>query len=62
MEIRTKYFIDFVYPIDAYGNQSFYYQLVRTKDNAILFASEKLENVQLYCWKNDINHKDVTTL
>lgn len=23
MEIRTKYFIDFVCPIDAYGKQSF---------------------------------------
>lgn len=39
---KTGYFIEYVCPIDAYGNQSFYYQLVRTKDCAILYANEDI--------------------
>lgn len=57
---KTKFFIEYVYPFDAYGNQSFYYQLVRTKDCAILYANEELTNVQLYCWLNDISKNDVS--
>lgn len=37
-QTKTAYFIEYVYPIDAYGKQSFYFQLVRTKDCAILYA------------------------
>lgn len=62
MDIKTKYFIDYVYPVDAYGKQSFYFQLTRTRDNAILYANEKLENVELECWKREISCKDVTIL
>ena len=38
-QTKTAYFIEYVYPIDAYGKQSFYFQLVRTKDCAILYAN-----------------------
>lgn len=62
MEIKTKYFIDFVCPVDAYGKQSFYHQLVRTRDNAILYANEKLEYIELVCWKRGINKQEVTIL
>lgn len=57
---NTKYFIEYVYPIDAYGNQQFYYQLVRTKDCNILYANEDLQNVYIECWKRDISRKEVT--
>lgn len=57
---ETAYFIEYVYPVDAYGKQSFYFQLVRTKDCAILYANENINNVFIACWKMDIPHKDVT--
>ena len=42
MKITTKYYIDYVDPIDAYGNKQFYHQLVRTRDDAILYSAGKL--------------------
>lgn len=57
---KTKYFIEYTYPTDAYGNQKFYYQLVRTKDCAILYANKDINNVFIHCWKNDIKKVDVT--
>lgn len=57
---KTAYFIEYVYPVDAYGKQSFYFQLVRTNDCAILYANENINNVFIACWKMDIPHKDVT--
>jgi len=57
---NTAYFIDYVCPVDAYGKQSFYFQLVRTKDCAILYANEDIQNVFVECWKMDISKKDVT--
>lgn len=59
-QTKTAYFIEYVYPIDAYGKQSFYFQLVQTKDCAILYANENINNVFIACWKMDISHKDVT--
>lgn len=59
-QTNTKYFIEYVYPINAYGKQSFYFQLVRTKDLAILFSNEDLKNVEIECWKMGIAKKDVT--
>lgn len=59
-QTKTAYFIEYVYPIDAYGKQSFYFQLVRTKDCVILYANENINNVFIACWKMDIPHKDVT--
>lgn len=57
---KTPYYIEYVYPVDAYGNQTFYFQLVRTKDCAILYANPIIENCMLHCWKLDIKRKDVT--
>lgn len=57
---KTPYYIEYVYPVDAYGRQTFYFQLVRTKDCAILYANPTIENCMLYCWKLDIKRKDVT--
>ena len=51
-QTKTAYFIEYVYPI--------YFQLVRTKDCAILYANENINNVFIACWKMDISHKDVT--
>lgn len=62
MEIKTKYFIDYVYPVDAYGHQSFYHQLVRTADNAILYANQNLDYVKIECWNRGINKQEVTIL
>ena len=31
-QTKTAYFIEYVNTIDAYGKQSFYFQLVRTKE------------------------------
>lgn len=59
-QTKTAYFIEYVCPIDAYGKQSFYFQLVRTKDCAILYDNENINNVFIACWKMDISHKDVT--
>lgn len=50
-QTKTAYFIEYVYPIDAYGKQSFYFQLERTKDCAILYANENINNVFIACWK-----------
>lgn len=55
---QTKTAFEYVNTIDAYGKQSF--QLVRTKDCAILYANENINNVFMACWKMDISHKDVT--
>ena len=57
---KTGYFIEYVCPIDAYGNQSFYYQLVRTKDCAILYANEDIKNVFIQCWQRNILYTDLT--
>lgn len=62
MEIKTKYFIVYVYPVDAYGNQSFYYQLVRTCDSAILYSNENLDCIKVECWNRDISKSNVTIL
>ena len=59
-QTKTAYFIEYVNTIDAYGKQSFYFQLVRTKDCAILYANENINNVFIACWEMDISHKDVT--
>lgn len=57
---KTPYFIEYVCPVDAYGKQSFYYQLVRTSDLMILYANESYHNVIIECWRNDISKSDVT--
>ena len=57
---KTPYFIEYVYPVDAYGHQSFYFQLVRTKDLGILCSNEKLDNIFIHCWMTGIAKDQVT--
>lgn len=57
---QTPYFIEYVCPVDAYGKQSFYYQLVRKSDLMILYANESYHNVIVECWRNDISKNEVT--
>lgn len=57
---KTGYFIEYVCSVDAYGKQSFYYQLVRTKDCAILYSNENIKNVFVRCWQINILYTDVT--
>lgn len=58
-EMGKKYEINYVYPVDSYGKQSFYYQIERISDGAILYANESQENVFIFCWSNGIDYKDV---
>lgn len=57
---ETKYFIEYVSPVDPYWKKSFYYQLVRTKDCAIIFSNADLQYIFSECWKMDIQKDDVT--
>lgn len=57
---QTPFFIEYVCPVDAYGKQSFYYQLVRTADLKILYANESYHNVIVECWRSNISKNDVT--
>ena len=57
---KTPYFIEYVCPVDAYGKQSFYYQLVRKSDLMILYANESYHNIIVECWRNNISKNDVT--
>ena len=56
---KTNYYIETVT-----DNKDFalYYQVVRRRDEAILYANETLENVFLHCWAMDIKYNDVVLL
>ena len=59
--MKTKYFIDYIY--NQPSGENFYHQLVRTKDDAILFANRDLETVIRYAkFELDINSKELTIL
>lgn len=53
----TKYFIDYVANVN-YG--LFYYRVVRTSDEAILYSNELVNNVKIWCWENNIPASEVT--
>ena len=57
---KTPYFIEYVCPVDAYGKQSFYYQLVRKSDLMILYANPSFDRMLIECWQRDISKNDVT--
>lgn len=42
MIMKTKYYIDYIYGQTI--GENFYHQLVRTRDEAILFANKDLKN------------------
>lgn len=58
--INTKYYVDYVY--NNPSGENYYHQLVRSKDNCILYAKSNLDNICLFCWGNYIFKKDVTIL
>lgn len=61
MKVSTKYYIDYVVIPGTNGLIS-YYQLTRTKDDAILYSNGDLNNVFMECWKNGIAYNDVVVL
>lgn len=61
MKASTKYYIDYVVIPETNGLIS-YYQLTRTKDDAILYSNGDINNVFMECWKNGIAYNDVVVL
>ena len=55
----AKYVIDYVYD-NAPGEPNFYYQIVRIKDDAILYANADRNNVIMECWKRGIPYNETT--
>lgn len=60
-KVSTKYYIDYICK-NAGGKIEAYHQLVRTKDEAILYANESLDNIFLHCFHAGINKSNVTIL
>ena len=59
--MNTKYYIDYITLKETSGLVA-YYQLVRAKDDAILYSNWSLDNIFLHCWHNDIRRDEVTIL
>lgn len=53
----AKYVIDYVYD-NAPGEPNYYYQIVRVKDDAILYANADKNNVIAECWKRGIPYNE----
>lgn len=53
----AKYVIDYVYD-NAPGESNFYYQIVRIKDDAILYANVDKNNIIAECWKRGIPYNE----
>lgn len=61
IKVTTKYYIDFVYEYDSNKNIiCSYYQLVRTSDDAILYANADFNYVYAECFVLGINNSEVT--
>lgn len=61
MEVKTKYFIDYVYNQPSGAN--YYHTLVRTRDDAILFSNPNLQLVIDYAKEIlGVNSKDLCIL
>lgn len=60
IEVKTKYYVDYI--CDNPTVSPCYYQLVRTKDDLILYANENLKYIKIYCWENHIQPEDITIL
>ena len=54
---NAKYVVDYVY--DGEGEFNYYYQLVRMKDGAILYANKDRNYVILDCWKRGLKFEEV---
>ena len=57
---KAEYVIDYVY--DNPSGASFYYQLVRLSDNAILFANQSIQNIYVHCWRYGIAYDKVSII
>ena len=61
MIMETKYYIEYIYGQTMGAN--FYHQLVRTRDEAILFSSKDLKTVIEYAkFELNINSNDLIIL
>lgn len=61
IKVNTKYYIDYVCEFDSSKNViCSYYQLVRTKDDAILYANAKISYIYAECFCRGINKDEVT--
>ena len=54
----AKYVVDYVY--DQPGSCNYYYQLVRIKDNAILYSNPDQTLVKMEAWKMGIKFDEVS--
>lgn len=54
---NTPYFIEYIHEGDS---NSFYFQLVRTKDEAILYANPEIEFVFSRCFQLGITKEQIT--
>ena len=59
-KIETKYYVDYIY--NNPSGENFYFQLVRTSDDAILYANSNIDNIKIMCWELGINKEDVVFL
>ncbi len=59
--MKTKYYIDYICN-KVGGIIEAYYQLVRTKDEAILYANESLDNIFLHCFHEGISKDEIVIL
>ena len=55
LRTSTPYFIEYVHE-----NEQFYFQLVRTKDQAILHANKRLYDLYAYCFSAGIAKEQIT--
>lgn len=56
----APYYIDYIYDKDLSSEP--YFQLVRRKDDAILYANSNLDFVKLRCWELGIKKDDIVIL
>lgn len=57
---RTPYYIDYIH--DKGITTEPYFQLVRRRDEAILYANANLDFVKLRCWELGISKDDIVIL
>ena len=54
----AKYVVDYVY--DNPNGINYYYQIVRIKDNAILYANPDRNNIVMEAWKMGLKFDEVS--
>lgn len=56
----AEYVIDYVYENTIGAN--FYYQVVRIKDDMILYSNEDINIVMKWCWANNIPYNKTSII